>query len=127
VIHTRDAMEDTVNILKEYPDLTGVIHCYPGSIETAKVLIDRFYLGIGGTLTFKNAKKTVEVVKDIPLDRIVIETDSPYLTPVPFRGKRNEPIYVENIAQKIAEIKELPLEEVVKITTENAKKLYRIG
>lgn len=127
VIHTRDAMEDTVNILKEYPDLTGVIHCYPGSIETAKVLIDRFYLGIGGTLTFKNAKKTVEVVKDIPLDRIVIETDSPYLTPVPFRGKRNEPIYVENIAQKIAKIKELPLEEVVKRTTENAKKLYRIG
>ncbi|MGL5053655.1 MAG: TatD family hydrolase [Cetobacterium sp.] len=127
VIHTRDAMEDTVRILKEYPDLNGVIHCYPGSIETAKVLIDRFYLGIGGTLTFKNAKKTVEVVKGIPLDRIVIETDSPYLTPIPFRGKRNEPIYVEHIAQKIATIKELNLEEVVRITTENAKKLYRIG
>ncbi|MGL4997509.1 TatD family hydrolase [Cetobacterium sp.] len=127
VIHTRDAMEDTVRILKEYPDLNGVIHCYPGSIETAKVLIDRFYLGIGGTLTFKNAKKTVEVVKGIPLDRIVIETDSPYLTPIPFRGKRNEPIYVEHIAQKIATIKELTLEEVVRITTENAKKLYRIG
>lgn len=127
VIHTRDAMEDTVNILKEYPNITGVIHCYPGSLETAKQLVDRFYLGIGGTLTFKNSKKAVEVVKDIPLDRIVIETDCPYLTPEPFRGKRNEPIYVEYVAKKIAEIKEISVEDVTKITTENAKKLYRIG
>ncbi len=127
VIHTRDAMEDTVNILKEYPEIGGVIHCYPGSLETAKVLVDRFYLGIGGTLTFKNAKKTVEVVKEIPLDRIVIETDCPYLTPEPFRGKRNEPIYVEYVAEKIAQIKEISVEEVVKVTTENAKKLYKIG
>ncbi|UPO97786.1 TatD family hydrolase [Cetobacterium somerae] len=127
VIHTRDAMEDTVNILKEYPNITGVIHCYPGSLETAKQLIDRFYLGIGGTLTFKNSKKAVEVVKDIPLDRIVIETDCPYLTPEPFRGKRNEPIYVEYVAKKIAEIKEISVEDITKVTTENAKKLYRIG
>ncbi|MGL4989535.1 MAG: TatD family hydrolase [Cetobacterium sp.] len=127
VIHTRDAMEDTVNILKEFPEIKGVIHCYPGSVETAKILIDRFYLGIGGTLTFKNAKKTVEVVKDIPLDRIVLETDAPYLTPIPFRGKRNEPIYVQYVAEKIAEIKEINLEEVIKVTTENAKKLYNIG
>ncbi|MGL4910662.1 MAG: TatD family hydrolase [Cetobacterium sp.] len=127
VIHTRDAMEDTVNILKEFPEIKGVIHCYPGSVETAKILIDRFYLGIGGTLTFKNAKKTVEVVKDIPLDRIVLETDAPYLTPIPFRGKRNEPIYVQYVAEKIAEIKEISLEEVIKVTTENAKKLYNIG
>ena len=127
VIHTRDAMEDTVNILKEYPNITGVIHCYPGSLETAKQLVDRFYLGIGGTLTFKNSKKIVEVVKNIPLDRIVIETDCPYLTPEPFRGKRNEPIYVEYIAKKIAEIKEITVEDVAKITTENAEKLYRIG
>lgn len=127
VIHTRDAMEDTVNILKEYPNITGVIHCYPGSLETAKQLVDRFYLGIGGTLTFKNSKKAVEVVKDIPLDRIVIETDCPYLTPEPFRGKRNEPIYVEYVAKKIAEIKEISVEDITKVTTENAKKLYRIG
>lgn len=127
VIHTRDAMEDTVNILKEYPNITGVIHCYPGSLETAKQLVDRFYLGIGGTLTFKNSKKAVEVVKDIPLDRIIIETDCPYLTPEPFRGKRNEPIYVEYVAKKIAEIKEISVEDVTKVTTENAKKLYRIG
>ncbi|MHA4989469.1 TatD family hydrolase [Cetobacterium somerae] len=127
VIHTRDAMEDTVNILKEYSNITGVIHCYPGSLETAKQLVDRFYLGIGGTLTFKNSKKAVEVVKDIPLDRIVIETDCPYLTPEPFRGKRNEPVYVEYVAKKIAEIKEISVEDVTKVTTENAKKLYRIG
>lgn len=126
VIHTRDSIEDTVNILKEYPEIKGVLHCYPGSVETARELIDRFYLGIGGVLTFKNAKKTVEVVKNIPLERIVIETDAPYLTPEPNRGKRNEPIYVEYIARKIAEIKEIPYEEVVKVTTENAKKLYRI-
>lgn len=127
VIHTRDAMEDTVNILKEYPNITGVIHCYPGSLETAKLLVDRFYLGIGGTSTFKNSKKTVEVIKEIPLDRIVVETDCPYLTPEPFRGKRNEPIYVEYVARKIAEIKGITVEDVTKITTENAKKLYRIG
>ncbi|MBC2856431.1 TatD family hydrolase [Cetobacterium sp. 2A] len=126
VIHTRDAMEDTVNILKEYPEITGVLHCYPGSYDTAKLLIDRFYLGIGGVLTFKNSKKTVEVVKNIPLERMVIETDSPYLTPEPNRGKRNEPLYVEYVARKIAEIKGIEYEEVVKVTTENAKKLYKI-
>lgn len=126
VIHSREAMEDTVNILLEFPEIKGVIHCYPGSFETAKILIDRFYLGIGGTLTFKNSKKLVEVVKNIPLERLVLETDSPYLTPEPFRGKRNEPIHVEQVAKKIAEIKDIPIEEVIKITTENAKKLYGI-
>lgn len=100
VIHTRDAMEDTIKVLEEFPNVTGVIHCYPGSLETAKKLVERFYLGIGGTLTFKNAKKTVEVVREIPLERIVIETDCPYLTPEPYRGKRNEPIYVQYVAQK---------------------------
>lgn len=124
VIHTRDAMEDTIEILKEFPNIRGVIHCYPGSAESAKELIDRFYLGIGGTLTFKNNKKTINVVKEIPLERIVIETDCPYLTPEPYRGKRNEPIYVEYVARKIAEIKGISYEEVVKVTTENAKKLY---
>ena len=84
-------------------------------------------MGIGWTLTFKNSKKAVEVVKDIPSVRIVIETDCQYLTPEPFRGKRNEPIYVEYVAKKIAEIKEISVEDVTKITTENAKKLYRIG
>lgn len=126
VVHTREAMHDTIEILKEYLDVTGIIHCYPGSAESARELIDRFYLGIGGTLTFKNAKKTVEVVKEIPLDRLVIETDCPYLTPEPNRGKRNEPVYVEYVARKIAEIKGISYEEVVKVTTENAMKIYGI-
>ncbi|SJZ97453.1 TatD DNase family protein [Cetobacterium ceti] len=126
-IHTRDAMEDTVKILKEFPDIKGVIHCYPGSVETAKELIDRFYLGIGGALTFKNAKKLVNVVKEIPLDRLVLETDCPYMAPEPNRGKRNEPIYVKFVGEKIAEIKGISYEEVAKVTTENAKRLYSIG
>lgn len=126
VIHSRDAIEDTVEILKNYPNIRGIIHCYPGSVEIAKILMDRFYFGIGGTLTFKNSKKLVKVVKEIGLDKLVLETDCPYLTPEPFRGKRNEPIYVEYVAKKIAEIKEIPLEEVIRVTTENAKKIYRI-
>lgn len=126
VIHSREAIEDTVNILKEYPEVKGIFHCYPGSVETAKQLVDRFYLGIGGVLTFKNAKKLVEVVENVPLDRIILETDCPYMAPTPFRGKRNEPIYVEYVAKKIAELKNIPYEEVVKVTNENTKKAYRI-
>lgn len=126
VVHTREAMQDTIELLKDYPDVTGIIHCYPGSAESARELTDRFYLGIGGTLTFKNAKKTVEVVKEIPLEKLLLETDCPYLTPEPNRGKRNEPVYVEYVAKKIAEIKGISYEEVVRVTTENAKKIYGI-
>lgn len=126
VIHSRDAISDTVEILNRYKEIKGVIHCYSGSLETAKTLIDRFYIGISGTVTFKNAKKLIEVVKEIPLERIVIETDSPYLAPEPFRGKRNQPDYVEYVAKKIAEIKGIEMEQVIRVTTENAKKLYNI-
>ncbi len=126
VIHTRDAMEDTVDILEEYKDLGGIMHCYPGSYETAKKLMDRYYFGIGGVVTFKNNKVTKETVKKLPLERIVIETDCPYLTPEPFRGKRNEPVYVKYVAEKIAEIKEISLEEVIEVTTNNAKMIYSI-
>lgn len=126
VIHTRDAMEDTVNILEEYKDLGGILHCYPGSYETAKKLMDRYYFGIGGVVTFKNNKVTKETVKKLPLERIVIETDCPYLTPEPFRGKRNEPVYVKYVAEKIAEIKEISLDEVIEVTTNNAKMIYSI-
>lgn len=126
VIHSRDAMEDTIEILKEYPEISGVIHCYPGSVESAKEIIDRYYLGIGGVLTFKNAKKMVDVVKEIPLERIVLETDSPYLTPVPHRGERNTPVNVKYVAEKIAEIKGISVDEVYRVTLENSKKLYRI-
>ena len=126
VIHTRDATADTLEILKEYSDIKGILHCYPGSYESALQIMDNYYFGIGGVVTFKNSKTTVEAVSKIPLERLVIETDAPYLTPTPFRGKRNHPIYVEYIAQKIAEIKGISYEEVVRVTTENARKVYGI-
>ncbi|MCK5780094.1 MAG: TatD family hydrolase [Psychrilyobacter sp.] len=126
VIHTRDAIADTIEILKEYKDIRGILHCYPGSYESALELMDNYYFGIGGVVTFKNSKTTVEAVSKIPLERLVIETDAPYLTPTPYRGKRNHPIYVEYVAQKIAEIKGISYEEVVRVTTENAKKVYGI-
>ena len=126
VIHTREALQDTLDVLKDYKNVGGILHCYPGSLEAAKPFLDRYYLGIGGTLTFKNNKKTKELVKNLPLEKIVLETDCPYLTPVPFRGKRNEPIYTKYVAEEVARIKEISVEEVIKVTTENAKKIYGI-
>ena len=124
VIHTREALQDTLDILAEFPNVGGILHCYPGSYESAKPFIDRYYIGIGGTVTFKNNKKTKELAKMISLDKIVVETDCPYLTPVPFRGKRNEPVYTKYVVEEIAKIKETSVEEVVRVTTENAKKIY---
>lgn len=126
IIHSRDAMADTIEILNEFPNVRGIVHCYPGSFESAMNIPNNYYFGIGGVLTFKNSKKTVEFVNKIDISKLVIETDSPYLTPVPFRGKRNEPIYTEYVVKKIAEIKNIPVEEVLRITTENAKKIYEI-
>lgn len=126
VIHTREALQDTLDILSEFPNVGGILHCYPGSYDAAKPFLDRYYIGIGGTLTFKNNKKTKELVKVLPLEKIVLETDCPYLTPVPFRGKRNEPVYTRYVAEEIANIKEISVEEVINITTENAKKIYGI-
>lgn len=126
VIHSREAMEDTLKILKEFPNVKGIFHCYPGSVETALQVIDNYYLGIGGVLTFKNAKKLVEVVEKIPLDKLILETDCPYMAPTPFRGKRNEPIYVEYVAKKIAEIKGITYEEVVEATNRNTRKAYEM-
>ena len=126
VIHTREALQDTLDILAEFPNVGGIFHCYPGSYQAAKPFLDRYFLGIGGTLTFKNNKKTKELVEVLPLEKIVIETDCPYLTPVPFRGKRNEPIYTKYVAEEIAKIKNISVEEVIKVTTENAKKIYGI-
>ena len=124
VIHTREALQDTLDVLKDYKNVGGILHCYPGSLEAAKPFLDRYYLGIGGTLTFKNNKKTKELVKNLPLEKIVLETDCPYLTPVPFRGKRNEPVYTKYVAEEVARIKEISVEEVIRVTTENAKKIY---
>ncbi|MGL5965104.1 MAG: TatD family hydrolase [Fusobacteriaceae bacterium] len=126
VIHTREATADTVEILKEYPEVSGVLHCYPGSYETAVEVMENYYFGVGGVLTFKNSKKTVEFIEKIPLDRVVLETDSPYLTPEPNRGKRNTPLNVEYVAKKIALIKGITYEEVVEITDRNAVKLYGV-
>ena len=126
VIHTREALQDTLDILEEFHNVGGILHCYPGSYESAKPFLDRYYVGVGGTLTFKNNRKTKELVSMISMDRLVIETDCPYLTPVPFRGKRNEPVYTEYVAEEIARIKEIPVEEVIRKTTENARKIYGI-
>ena len=127
IIHEREAHEDGMKIVEEFPDVTGVFHCYSGSLEMAKWLINRgWYIGFTGVLTFKNARKAVEVASGIPLDRIVLETDCPYMSPEPFRGKRNDPGKLYRMAEKLAEIRGLTVEEVQKITVENGKRLYRI-
>ncbi len=127
IIHSREADQETFDILKEENVTNGVIHCFSGSKELACEYIKRgFYIGIGGTLTFKNARKTVEVVEAIPLERILIETDAPYLTPVPYRGQRNNSLYLEHVIEKIAQIKEIDIKTVADTTFENAKVFYRL-
>ncbi|WP_105618730.1 TatD family hydrolase [Vallitalea okinawensis] len=129
IVHSREASQDTYNILKDYKGnmFGGVIHCFSGSAELAKEYVkDDYYIGIGGVITFPNAKKTIEVVKEIPLDYLLIETDCPYLAPVPHRGQRNDSSNLKFIAEKIAELKGVSLEEVAEKTMANAKKLYGI-
>lgn len=128
IIHSRDAAEDTLEIMKEHAKgLKGVIHCFSYSKEMADIYIKMgFYIGIGGVLTFKNARKTVEVVENIPLEKIVLETDSPYLAPVPFRAKRNSSLNLKYVVEKIAEIKGISTEEVETVTYQNAMDLYHI-
>jgi len=129
IIHDRDAHNDILTTLKSCPvDKSGVIHCYSGSLEMAKIFLNMgYYLGFGGTSTFSNAKNVIEVLKYIPLDKILIETDSPYLTPVPFRGKRNNSMYLKYVVEKISEIKNISPEEIAQITSDNAKKLFNIN
>ena len=127
IVHEREAHADALEILDEFPTVTGVFHCYSGSAEMAKELVRRgWYIGFTGVLTFKNAKKAVEVAKILPHDRLVLETDCPYMAPEPFRGKRNHPGYLYRMAEKLSEVWELPVEEVQSITLENGKKLYNI-
>ena len=127
IVHERDAHEDGMAVVREFPDVTGVFHCYSGSAEMARQLVDRgWYIGFTGVLTFKNARKAVEVASSIPLDRIVLETDCPYMAPEPFRGKRNDPGKLYRMAERLAEIRGMSLEEIHAITVENGKKLYRI-
>ena len=130
IIHSRDAAKDTLDIMNEHCDWQngGVIHCFSYSPEIAKIYLDKgFYLGIGGVVTFKNSKKLKEVVEMMPLSQMVLETDSPYLTPVPHRGKRNDSGYLTHVVDEIAALKSCEREEIIRITRENAHKLYRIG
>lgn len=129
IIHDREANQECFDILNHYKagDIGCVMHCYSGSVELAREYIKRgVYLSLAGPLTFKNAKKTHEVAKEIPLEWLLVETDSPYLTPTPYRGKRNEPAYVRYVAEAIAEAKGISFEEVATRTTENAKRLFGI-
>jgi len=128
VIHTRNAMQETINIVKEYVSrgVRGVFHCFSGSYESAVQIIDAgFYLGIGGVITYKNAG-VAEVLQHIGIEHLVLETDAPYLTPVPFRGKRNESSYLKYILSKLAAIKNLPPEDIAAVTTSNAQKIFGV-
>ena len=125
-IHTRNAMGETIEALKPFANkgLRGVFHCFSGSKESAEQIIDMgFHLGLGGVLTYKNAG-VAEAVKDIPMEYLVLETDAPYLAPMPYRGKRNESVYIPLIAQKIAEIKNVSIDEVAEITSQNALEIF---
>ena len=128
IVHERDAHEDGMAIVKEFPQVKGVFHCYSGSAEMARQLVELgWYIGFTGVLTFKNARKAVETAERIPLDRIVLETDCPFMAPVPFRGKRCDPGYLYLMAERLAEIRGISVEEVHAATMENAKRLYRLG
>ena len=130
IIHDRDAHRDCIDIIKRHDirRIGGVMHCYSGSVEMAQELMPTgIYFGFGGTLTFKNAKKVRLAAEAIPIDRILLETDCPYLAPEPMRGKRNSSLFLHYVAEKLAEIKGISVSEVERITTENAKKLYKIS
>ena len=127
IVHEREAHEDGIRIVRDFPEVTGVFHCYSGSAEMARQLVDRgWYIGFTGVLTFKNARKAVEVASSIPLERIVLETDCPYMAPEPFRGKRNDPGKLFRMAEKLAQIRGMTVDEIHTITVENGRRLYRI-
>ena len=124
IIHDRDAHQDTLEIMKEFPKVTGIVHCFSGSVEMARECLKLgYYIGITGVVTFKNAKKVKDVVSNVPIDRLLVETDCPYMAPEPNRGKRNQSEYIKYVIDKIAEIKEIPSNEVNKIVNDN---LYKI-
>lgn len=124
IIHDRDAHEDTLNIMKEYPDVKGVVHCFSGSVEFAKECLKLgYYIGITGVVTFKNAKKIINVIKEVPLDRLLVETDCPYMAPIPNRGKRNKSDYIRYIIEQIAIIKEIEPIELNMVLNDN---FYRL-
>ena len=125
IVHDREAHADSLDIVCDYPELRGVFHCYSGSVEMAEILLKRgWYLGFDGPITYKNARKAIEALKACPLDRILIETDSPYLSPVPQRGKRNDSGNLKYVVEKIAEVKGIEPEAVAKLTVENGRRLF---
>ena len=126
IIHDREAHEDTLNILKELRP-KGVVHCFSGSREMAEEIVKLgLYIGLGGAVTFKNARKPIEVAEYLPLDRLLLETDAPYMTPVPFRGKRCDSAHIAYTAQKIAEVKGMDVQELIDACNENSKRLFGI-
>lgn len=129
VIHNREATEDVIRILQEEhaEEVGGIMHCFGETVEVMEACLAlNFHISFGGTVTFKNAKLPKIAAEQVPLDRILVETDAPYLAPHPNRGKRNEPAYVKLVAEKIAELKEMKYEEIASLTTSNAEKLFRI-
>ena len=128
IVHEREAHEDGLAIVDEFPEVKGVFHCFSGSPEFARELVRRgWYIGFTGVLTFKNARKAVETARSIPLERILIETDCPYMAPEPFRGRRNDPRLVRFVAKKLAQLRDIPEEDAARITMENACRLFAIG
>jgi len=127
IVHQREAVADTLEVLYEYRDVPGVVHCYSGSVETARQILDLgWYLSFTGVITYKNARVSHEVIRYTPKDRIMLETDAPYMAPVPYRGKRNSSLYMPEITEALAQIWEIPHEEAARITLENGKRFFRI-
>jgi len=127
IVHQREAHEDGLAIIKQFPEVSGVFHCYSGSAQMAQELTKMgWYIGFTGVLTFKNARRAIEAAQAVPLDRIVLETDCPYMSPEPFRGRRNDPGKLYRMAEKLAEIRGISVEDAQRITFENGKRLYRI-
>lgn len=127
IVHERDAHADGMTVVRHFPEVTGVFHCYSGSLEMARELVEQgWYIGFTGVLTFKNARRALEVAAGLPLDRIVLETDCPYMSPEPFRGKRNDPGRLYRMAEALSALRGLPVEEIETITMENGKRLYRL-
>lgn len=127
VIHDREAHEDTLMIIREFPQVRGVVHCFSGSVEFARqCLKEGYYIGITGVVTFKNAKKIVEVIKEVPMDKLLVETDCPYMAPTPFRGKRNRSDYIPYILEEMAKIKEVTIEEICDKTRQNVGDLLKL-
>ena len=127
IVHDREAHGDSLSIIREFPAVTGVFHCFSGSVEMARELVDMgWYLSFNGAATFKNARKAPEVIQAVPMDRLMIETDAPYLTPVPYRGRRNDSTYVHLVAERIAQLRDMTPQEVEQATWENGKRFFGI-